>query len=208
MLLILILMIILPLGVKFKEDIPEIYKNSINYLLEKNIIKGYPDGTFKVDWAITEGEFLTLIVRCNLKFGKENVKKNFLDKISTFFINLFNMLKKKKESKFLEFEDKWFHPYLIEYYNITKIDEKEIDPYFFLSIYDAFYFELKASPFKNEIESINLPLDNYEKAIVLATSVSHNLFPEKVSFKERLSRGDAFLLIEKYLRSKEDVTNY
>jgi len=204
---ILLILLIIPFGAKFQEKIPEKYLLSINYLLEKNIIKGFPDGTFKVDWAITEGEFLTLIVRCNLKYEKEEINKTIFEKIKDLFLNFINRFKNQNKDKFVEFKEKWFHPYLIEYSNITKIKEEEIDPYLFLNIYEALYFILLASPYKGEIENISMPLDNKAKSIIIVASVSHNYFPDKIIFKEKLSRGDAFLLIEKYLRSKENVIN-
>jgi len=62
-----------------------------------------------------------------------------------------------------------------------------------------------ASPFKGEIEYIDFPFDNDEKASILISAISHKYFLEGLSFKDRLSRGDAFLLIENYLRKVEDA---
>lgn len=206
-LLILIIFVLISLGVKFQERIPEEYLQSIGYLVEKNIIKGFPDGTFKVDWAITEAEFLTLIVRCNLKSKEEETNLTFFEKIINLYKSLIAIFKRKNIDKFKDYKDKWFHPFLIEYLNLTGIKEKQIEPYLFLNIYEALYFILKASPYKGEIENITFPLDNKAKSIIIIASISHRYFPQEIKFREKLSRGDAFLLIEKYLRSKEDVTN-
>lgn len=206
-LLVLLIFLTIPLGLKFQEKIPEEYIKSINYLLEKNIIKGFPDGTFKIDWAITEAEFLTLIVRCNLKYEKENINLTLFEKIKKLYNSLIQKFKSQNINLFQNYQDKWFHPYLIEYSNITKINEDEIEPYLFINIYEALYFILKASPYKGEIQDITLPLDNSGKSIVIVAAISHKYFPDKIKFREKLSRGDAILLIEKYLRSKENVTN-
>lgn len=207
LLLIILIFSIISLGVKFQEKIPKDYLQSIEYLVEKNIIKGFPDGTFKVDWAITQAEFLTLIVRCNLKYEKEKTNLTFYEKIYNLFISLITRLKSKNIDKFKDYKDKWFHPYLIEFLNLTDMKESEIEPYLFLNIYEALYFILKASPYKSEIENITFPFDNRAKSIIIVASISHKYFPHGIKFREKLSRGDAFLLIEKYLRSKEDVTN-
>lgn len=70
-----------------------------------------------------------------------------------------------------------------------------------------FYFIILASPFKGEIENISLPLDNKAKSIIIVSAVSHKYFPNKIKFGDKLSRGDAFFINRKYLRSKEDATN-
>lgn len=207
LLTILLILLIIPLGLKFQENIPDEYISSLNYLIEKNIVKGFPDGTFKLDWAISEAEFLTLIVRYNLKFEKEESDLTFFEKIKKFFNNLFKSFQSQNTAKFIDYQEKWFHPYLIEYLNLTKIKEDEIEPFLFLDIYEALYFIILASPFKGEIENISFPLDNKAKSIIIVTAISHRYFPDKIKFSDKLSRGDAFLLIEKYLRSKENVIN-
>lgn len=195
------------LGVKFEEKIPEKYVNSIKYLIEKDIIKGFPDGSLKINWAITQSELITLISRCNIKYGKESIKSNFLDYLKDFYIKIKGFFKKENKLKFYQYQDKWFHPYLIEYANITGIDEKNIEPLLYVNIYEALYYIIMASPFKGEIENIKLPLNDSDKAKILISAISHKYFVEGVSFKERISRGDAFILIENYLRKVEDAFN-
>lgn len=41
------------------------YENIMN-LVEKGVIKGYPDGTYKPDGFVTKGEWIKLIIRANL----------------------------------------------------------------------------------------------------------------------------------------------
>jgi hypothetical protein len=203
--LIICFLSILIIGIKIEEKIPEKYINSINYLIEKDIIKGFPDGTLKVNWAITQSEFITLITRCNLKYKKDFIKKDFFIIIRNLYQKIKAIFKKESAIKFSEFKDKWFHPYLIEYQNITGVDKKNIEPLSYINIYEALYFILMASPFKGEIEYIVFPIDNDEKASILISAISHKYFLEGLSFKDRLSRGDAFLLIENYLRKVEDA---
>ncbi len=204
---VLLLISLIVLGVKYEEKIPEKYLNSINYLIEKDIIKGFPDGTLKINWAITQSELITLISRCNLKYSREEIKSSFLDYLKDLYIKIKRIFKKERKLKFYQYQDKWFHPYLIEYVNITGIDEKNIEPFLYIDIYEALYFILMASPFKGEIEDIKLPLNDSDKAKVIISAISHKYFVEGVSFKEKLSRGDAFILIENYLRSVEDAFN-
>lgn len=195
-------------GVKFQEKIPEKYRDSISYLVEKNILKGFPDGSYKVDWAITEAEFLTLLVRCNVKQEREVERKNLIEIIKKFIVNIYNYIKKNKSNRFNDYEEYWFHPYLVEYSLITKLNENLVDPFFYISVYEALFFIIYTTPFKDEINEVTFPLDSKSKAMIVITAVSHRLFPNGISFKEKLSRGEAFLLIEKYLRSKENDFNY
>lgn len=48
---------------QFKDTIPQWASNDISYLVDKGIIKGYDDGTFKADGQMTRLEFLTATVR-------------------------------------------------------------------------------------------------------------------------------------------------
>lgn len=203
-LILLIFISTIVLGVKFEEKIDVKYLETINYLVEKEIIKGFPDGTFKVNWAITEAEFLTMVVRCNLKYKKNYTKTNFFDFLKNFFYSTF---KRKRETKFSNFENYWFHPYLIEYLNMTNIKEEEIEPLLYINIYDALYFLIKTKDFKNEIEGVDLPLDEREKREVLICAVSHKIYVNGLPFRDKLSRGDAFILIENYLRKVGDDFN-
>lgn len=195
-------------GVKFDEKIDPKYINTINYLLEKDIIKGFPDGTFRVNWAVTQSEFITLVVKCNIKYSKEDDKKSFLDNLRNFLLNFIkNLRRKESKIKFSDFKDEWFHPYLLEYLKITDISEDQIEPLSYMNIYEALYFIIKASKYKGEIESFDLPLDEKERREVLISAVSHKLYPYGLPFNKRLSRGDAFILIENYLRRLEDAFN-
>lgn len=206
LLIIFIFISITLIGVKFDEKIDLKYIDTINYLTEKDIIKGFPDGTFKVNWAITQSEFITMIVRCNIKYAILENKKTFLDNIKSLISNLLRtIIKKDDKVKFKDFQNEWFHPYLLEYLNITNINEEEIEPLLYINIYEALYFILKASKFKGEVENFNLPLDDKEKREVLISAVSHKFYPYGLPFKNRLSRGDAFILIENYLRKVEDA---
>ncbi len=207
-LIILVFISITLIGVKFDERIDPKYIDTINYLLEKDIIKGFPDGTFKVNWAITQSEFITMIVRCNIKYAREKNRKTFLDNIKILILNLYRtIIKKEDKVKFTDFQNEWFHPYLLEYLNITNIDENEIEPLLYINIYEALYFILIASKYKGEVENFNLPLDDKEKREVLISAVSHKFYPIGLPFNNRLSRGDAFILIENYLKKVEDAFN-
>ncbi len=48
---------------QFKDTIPQWATNDVSYLVDKGIIKGYDDGTFKADGQMTRLEFLTAVVR-------------------------------------------------------------------------------------------------------------------------------------------------
>ncbi|MDI6861327.1 MAG: S-layer homology domain-containing protein [Caldisericia bacterium] len=207
-LFIVILISIFLVGIKFNEKIDQKYINTINYLIEKDIIKGFPDGTFKVNWAITQSEFITLIVRCKLKYEKIENKKNIFDNLRLTLLNFYkSIFKREQKEKFKNFQNEWFHPYLIEYLNFSDVSEDEIDPLSYINIYDALYLLLKASKYNGEIKNINLPLDEKECREVLISAVSHKFYIDGLSFKNRLSRGDAFIIIENYLRKVEYAFN-
>ena len=48
---------------QFKDTIPQWATNDVSYLVDKGIIKGYDDGTFKANGQMTRLEFLTAVVR-------------------------------------------------------------------------------------------------------------------------------------------------
>ncbi|MCX8095118.1 MAG: S-layer homology domain-containing protein [Caldisericia bacterium] len=204
----LILFSIFLYGIKFNEKIDSKYIDTINYLLDKGILKGFPDGTFKVNWAISQSEFITLIVRCNIKFEKRVSNKNIYENAKLFIMGLYRMfMKKDNKIKFYDFQNEWFHPFLIEYLKISDLNENEIEPFSYINIYDALYLLIKASIYKGEIQHINLPLDDKEKREVLISAVSHKFYPSGLPFNNKLSRGDAFILIENYLRRLENAFN-
>ena len=55
---------------QFKDTIPQWASNDISYLVDKGIIKGYDDGTFRADGQMTRLEFLKAVV-CSLKTEAE-----------------------------------------------------------------------------------------------------------------------------------------
>ena len=48
---------------QFKDTIPQWATNDVSYLVDKGIIKGYDDGTFRANNTMTKVEFLTAVVR-------------------------------------------------------------------------------------------------------------------------------------------------
>lgn len=52
-------------------DIPANYSSEINFLINRHIINGYPDGTFKPDWNVSREEAMTMVGRAIGLNGKE-----------------------------------------------------------------------------------------------------------------------------------------
>ena len=195
--------LILTIGAKREEKIPEPYLSSINFLREMDVVSGYPDGTYRIDWAITQGEFITLLVRgYNVTQSYvEGEKETFVFKLKKF-INVVLSIFKKKE-RFIDLKDHWVHPYLIELSRLETLSEEEIKPDTAISIEEALLLEIKLFPFKDEIKNITFLNARENKEKVLSCSVSHNLFPDDIRFGNKLSRGDAFLLIERFIKKRQ-----
>ena len=66
-----------PSVTKFKDANNAWYSKEINYAIEKGLVDGYPDGTFKPDNTITRAEFAQMIA--NYSAGKSSRLANFSD---------------------------------------------------------------------------------------------------------------------------------
>lgn len=62
----------------FKDEIPSWARDSINLMIEKGYVKGYPDGTFRANESITRAEVCALID--NAENGIKDFKKPFKEK--------------------------------------------------------------------------------------------------------------------------------
>ncbi|WP_052000820.1 N-acetylmuramoyl-L-alanine amidase [Gracilibacillus boraciitolerans] len=60
-------------------DIPDIYQEEVNYLIEKNIINGFPDGTFKPDDNVTRAQAVTMIGAALHLSGGQIESSSFFD---------------------------------------------------------------------------------------------------------------------------------
>lgn len=205
LIIILILSVsIITIGAKRIEKIPEPYASSINFLKQKSVVSGYPDGTYRIDWAITQGEFITLLVRAyNMTHIYETgEQETFIFRLKRFINSILSFFKKKK--RFVELKEHWVHPYIIELSRLIKIAEDEVKPDTPITIEEALFFEINLFKFREEIKGITLSTAKENKEKILSCSVSHNLFPEGIRFTNKLSRGDAFLLIEQFIKKKRD----
>lgn len=58
----------------------ESYKNAVNYLIEKEIMKGYGHGDYGLEGNVKRGDVIVMIVRAfEIEFDKEELGDNFLD---------------------------------------------------------------------------------------------------------------------------------
>lgn len=200
----LIILTVVPvIGAKRGERIDEPYLSSIKFLKENRVLSGYPDGTYRIDWAITEGEFITLLVRgYNITQSYEEGKKEtFLYKLKRFISSIFSIFKRKE--RFIRLKEHWVHPYIIELSKLQHIKESDLDVDSPISIEEALFLEIRMFTFKEEIKDIDFKEAKENKEKILSCAVSHGLFPENIRFNGRLSRGDAFLLIEKFIKKRK-----
>lgn len=65
---------------------------AIMYLVDNNIISGYPDGTFKPDESLTNGEFSKMVCKV---FFNEDFKNGFSQEVCLNFMNSQNFMKGK-----------------------------------------------------------------------------------------------------------------
>ncbi|MCD6168220.1 MAG: S-layer homology domain-containing protein [Caldisericia bacterium] len=200
--ILVIFILMLAIGAKREEKIPEPYLSSINFLREMNVVSGYPDGTYRIDWAITQGEFITLLVRgYNVTQSYKREEETLVSKLKKFINAVLSIFKKKE--RFVNLKDHWVHPYLIELSRLETLSEEEIKPDTAVTIEEALFLEINLFPFKNEIKDITFQNATENKEKILSCSVSHNLLPDGVRFGKKLSRGDAFLLIERFIKKRQ-----
>jgi hypothetical protein len=64
-------------------------KDFISQLAQRDIIAGFPDGTFKPDAPVTRAQFAAMLRKANKEFKKANVRSpiNFVDVGSTYWAN-------------------------------------------------------------------------------------------------------------------------
>lgn len=137
LIILMLLVFVLPKTVQAVTDIENTkYEEEVNYLIENEIIKGYPDDTYKPEKSITRAEFTTIVTKLK--------KLNLIE---------------EKTSRFNDIDNHWGKPYintLVENGFVSGYLDNTFKPDNNVTYAEATAILINSLGYKEEVESLGL----------------------------------------------------
>lgn len=86
---VLLLTVLTASAIAAEQSIPDVQENhwaydAVQWVVDEGVVAGYPDGTFRPDQEVTEGEFLSLFIRSFEEFKTQDETEDWTDPLYKF----------------------------------------------------------------------------------------------------------------------------
>lgn len=87
--MVLLLTVLTASAIAAEQSIPDVQENhwaydAVQWAVDEGVVAGYPDGTFRPDQEVTEGEFLSLFIRSFEEFKTQDETEDWTDPLYKF----------------------------------------------------------------------------------------------------------------------------